>query len=63
MDITTLAIAIAYTNKVGEKISKEGFKVQVETDRTILNTIGNEKTFYFLPKTESKPQDGYDEYI
>lgn len=63
MDITTLAVAIAYANKVGENVKKEGFKVQVETDRSILETIGEEKVFYFLPKKVSKPKDGYDEYI
>lgn len=63
MDITTLAVAIAYANKVGENVKKEGFKVQVETDCSILETIGEEKVFYFLPKKVSKPKDGYDEYI
>lgn len=63
MDISTLAIALNYTNKQIDKIKTEGFKIQVETNRSILNGTGEEKVFYFVPKTTSKPQDGYDEFI
>ena len=64
MDIYTLALSIAYANKIRKQIMKKtNFKIKVENDRSILNTIGEENTFYFLPKTVSKPSDGYDEYI
>ena len=56
-------LAKKYADKVGAKVAKDGFKVQVEEDRSILETTGQEKVFYFLPKTSSDPQDGYDEYI
>ena len=56
-------LAKEYINEVGAKIAKEGFKVQVEEDRSILETTGEEKVFYFLPKDSENPQDGYDEYI
>lgn len=63
MDIYTLALSIAYTNKTIKAAELEGFKVQVETTRDILEMVGEEKTFYFLPKVVSEPQNGYDEYI
>ena len=63
MDIYNLALSIAYTNKAISQAELEGFKIQVETTRDILQEIGEEKTFYFLPKVVSKPQNGYDEYI
>lgn len=63
MDIQTLALSIAYTNKIGKKVAKEGFKTQIEINRDILNTVGQEKIFYFLPKQVGNPQNGYDEYI
>lgn len=60
---------IAYTlskqyikRQIAEK-STEGFKIQIEENRTILNKTGEEKVFYFLPKNTAKPQDGYDEFI
>lgn len=56
-------LAKKYADKVGEEVAMQGFKVQVEQDRSILETTGEEKVFYFLPKAESKPEDGYDEYI
>lgn len=57
------ALATQYINKISKEIAKEGFKVQVEEDRSILETAGEEKVFYFLPKNSENPQDGYDEYI
>lgn len=63
MDISTLTIAIGYTNKIAKKLEREGFKVQVEQDRNILETTGEEKIFYFLPKNPQKPEDGYDEFV
>lgn len=56
-------LAKQYADIVSAKITKQGFKVQVEEDRSILETAGQEKVFYFLPKDSAKPQDGYDEYI
>ena len=52
-----------YADAVGEKVAREGFRVEVESDRSILETTGQEKVFYFLPKDVSKPDDGYDEFI
>ena len=63
MDISTLAIAIGYIKKRIEEAKKEGFKIQVELNRSILEEEGEEKIFYFLPKNTAKPKDGYDEYI
>ena len=63
MDIYTLALSIAYSNKIGKQIKDQAFKTQIESNRDILNTIGEEKIFYFLPKEVGKPQNGYDEYI
>lgn len=56
-------LARQYTDAVGAKISRDGFKVQIEEDRSILESEGQEKIFYFIPKDTAKPQDGYDEYI
>ena len=63
MDIYTLALSIAYSNKIGKQIKDQAFKTQIELNRDILNNTGKENTFYFLPKEVSKPQNGYDEYI
>lgn len=63
MDIYTLALSIAYSNKIGKQIKDQAFKTQIESNRDILNTTGEEKIFYFLPKENGKPQNGYDEYI
>ena len=63
MDILTLAVALGYTKKQVEQAKREGFKVQVEQDRSILETTGEEKIFYFLPKNPQKPKDGYDEFV
>ena len=63
MDILTLAVALGYTKKQIEEVKREGFKVQVEQDRSILETTGEEKIFYFLPKNPQKTKDGYDEFI
>lgn len=52
-----------YADEVGEAVKQQGFKVQVEQDRSILQTTGQEKIYYFLPKENAKPGDGYDEYI
>ena len=48
MDVSTLAVALGYTKKQIEQAKREGFKVQVEQDRNILETTGEEKIFYFL---------------
>lgn len=63
MDAQTLAVLIGYINKQVEKAKKEGFKIQVEQDRSILDKQGEEKVFYFLPKSTAKPSDGYDEFV
>lgn len=56
-------MAKSYITKMGKELEKDGFKVQVEEDRSILETTGQEKVFYFLPKDVAKPQDDYDEFI
>ena len=63
MDIYTLALSIAYSNKIGKQIKDQAFKTQIELNRDILNNTGEENIFYFLPKEAGKPQNGYDEYI
>lgn len=57
------ALAKKYTDKTAQLIINAGFKVQVEPDRSILNTIGQEKILYLLPKISSNQNDGYDEYV
>lgn len=56
-------LAKSYMDKVGQSILSAGFKVQVETDRSILETAGQEKILYLIPKLDSSSSDGYDEYI
>ena len=63
MDISTLAVALGYTKKQVEEAKREGFRVQIEQDRSILETAGEEKIFYFLPKNPQKTKDGYDEFV
>lgn len=63
MDIYTLALSIAYSNRIGKQIKDQAFKTQIELNRDILNNTGEENIFYFLPKEVGKPQNGYDEYI
>lgn len=66
MDTVTLAIALSKIWQVKKELSKEGFKIQVEHDRSILNRAGQEKTFYLLPKEKSDNNenlDNYDEYV
>ena len=57
------ALAKKYTDKVRQQILNAGFTVQVEQDRSILNTTGQEKVLYLIPKTSSDQTDGYDEYV
>ncbi len=57
------ALAKKYADEVGRSILDAGFKTQVEQDRSILKTAGQEKILYFIPKTTAKPSDGYDEYV
>ena len=57
------ALSKKYTDEVGRSILDAGFKTQVEQDRSILQTVGQEKILYFIPKTTAKPSDGYDEYV
>lgn len=63
MDTSTLAVAIAYANKVGERVSREGFKIQVEQDRSILETTGQPKILYLIPKTSTDTNNYYEEYV
>ena len=63
MDISTLAVALGYTKKQVEQAKREGFRVQIEQNRSILESTGEEKVFYFLPKNPQKPKDGYDEFV
>ena len=57
------ALAKKYADAVGQQVLSAGFKVQVEQDRSILNSAGQEKIMYFLPKTVGSTNDGYDEFI
>lgn len=57
------ALSKKYADEVGRSILDAGFKTQVEQDRSILQTTGQEKILYFIPKTTAKPSDGYDEYV
>lgn len=57
------ALSKKYADEVGRSILDAGFKTQVEQDRSILQTVGQEKILYFIPKTNVEPSDGYDEYI
>ena len=63
MDTLTLALVLNYAKKQAEEAKKEGFKVQVEQDRSILDRVGEEKVFYFLPKSITGLQDSYDEFV
>jgi hypothetical protein len=56
-------LAKQYIDEVAAKVARDGFQVQIEEDRSILEGEGQEKIFYFIPKDTAKPQDGYDEYI
>ena len=57
------ALAKKYADEVGRSILDAAFKTQVEQDRSILQTAGQEKILYFIPKTVASPSDGYDEYV
>ena len=57
------ALSKKYADEVGRSILDAGLKTQVEQDRSILQTTGQEKILYFIPKTTAKPSDGYDEYV
>ena len=57
------ALAKKYADAVGQQVLSAGFKVQVEQDRSILNSTGQEKIMYFLPKTVGSTNNGYDEFI
>ena len=57
------ALAKKYADVVGQQVLSAGFKVQIEQDRSILNSTGQEKIMYFLPKTVGSTNDGYDEFI
>ena len=63
MDTITLAIALSQIQKAKRELKKEDFKVSIEQDRSILNKVGQEKMFYFLPKEDSTDSDFYDEYL
>ena len=57
------ALSKKYADEVGRSILDAGFKTKVEQDRSILQTAGQEKILYFIPKVITKPSDGYDEYV
>lgn len=57
------ALSKKYADEVGRSIVDAGFKTQVEQDRSILQTAGQEKILYFIPKMVASPSDGYDEYV
>ena len=57
------ALSKKYADEADRSILDAAFKTQVEQDRSILQTTGQEKILYFIPKTTAKPSDGYDEYV
>lgn len=61
--MVAISVAKSYTNKECDRVERAGFKAVVMQDRSILESTGQYKILYFLPKTTSKPQDGYDEFI
>lgn len=61
--MVAISVAKSYTNKECDRVERAGFKAVVMQDRSILQSTGQYKILYFLPKTTSKPQDGYDEFI
>lgn len=63
--LIALALAKKYADSVGQSIISAGFRVQVEQDRSILETTGEEKVLYLLPKASSNLSidDGYDEFV
>ena len=63
--LIALALAKKYADSVGQSIISAGFRVQVEQDRSILETTGEEKVLYLLPKASSNlsTDDGYDEFV
>ena len=63
MDVSTLVVALGYTKKQVEQAKREGFRVQIEQNRSILETTGEEKTLYLLPKASGSTGDGYDEFV
>lgn len=61
--ILALTLAKKYTNQECDRVEKAGFKAVVMQDRSILESTGQYKILYFLPKETAKENDGYDEYI
>lgn len=63
--LIALANAKKYADSVGQSIISAGFRAQVEQDRSILETTGQEKVLYLLPKASSNlsNNDSYDEFI
>lgn len=55
--------ATNYADEVGRRVEQAGFKVQIESDRSILEGVGQPKIMYFLPKEDPQQGDGYDEFI
>ena len=55
--------AADYADEVGRRVEQAGFKVQIESDRSILDGVGQPKIMYFLPKEDPQQGDGYDEFI
>ena len=63
MDISTFLLSKSYTDKKIQEAIDLGFKVEVKSNRDILQTTGEDKVLYLLPKTNTDTKDEYDEYV
>ena len=63
MDFSTFLLSKSYTDKKIREAIDLGFKVEVKSNRDILQTTGEDKILYLLPKTNTDTKDGYDEYV
>lgn len=63
MDFSTFLLSKSYTDKKIREAIDLGFKVEVKSNRDILQTTGEDKILYLLPKTNTDTKDEYDEYV
>lgn len=63
MDFSTFLLSKSYTDKKIREAIDLGFKVEVKSNRDILQTTGEDKVLYLLPKINTDTKDEYDEYV
>lgn len=63
MDISTFLLSKSYTDKKIREAIDLGFKVEVKSNRDILQTTGEDRVLYLLPKINTDTKDEYDEYV